>query len=234
MVTYVVPSVPGLVVLDAIHWIQANIDGDLAVRWNCKAAICGSCSAEINGFPRLMCKTRIDGLPKGDISVHPMRTFPLIKDLVTDVSWNYTIKKKIPPFTPPADAPSPWTVYQEDLGRLSEFRGCIECWLCQDVCHVLRDHERFTQYYGPRFFVHEAYLAMHPMDTLDRVPLDKPASGLGLCNVTYCCTEVCPQHIKITENAIIPLKERLVDRSYDPILWVSRKLRRRAEKGRRT
>lgn len=64
MVTYVVPAVPGMVVLDAIHWIQAYIDGDLAVRWNCKAAICGSCSAEINGFPRLMCRTRIDATRK--------------------------------------------------------------------------------------------------------------------------------------------------------------------------
>jgi succinate dehydrogenase / fumarate reductase iron-sulfur subunit len=108
MVTYVVPAVPGMVVLDAIHWIQAYIDGDLAVRWNCKAAICGSCSAEINGFPRLMCKTRIDALPKEDIWVHPLRTFPLIKDLVTDVSWNYRIKEQIPPFTPPPDVPSPW------------------------------------------------------------------------------------------------------------------------------
>lgn len=186
MVTYVVPAVPGMVVLDAIHWIQAYIDGDLAVRWNCKAAICGSCSTEINGFPRLMCKTRIDALPKEDIWVHPLRTFPLIKDLVTDVSWNYRIKEQIPPFTPPPDVPSPWTIYQEDVDRLGEFRKCIECWLCQDVCHVLRQHELFTQYYGPRFFVGEAYLAMHPMDTLDRVPIDKLTSGLGLCNVTKC------------------------------------------------
>src|SRR5690349_22869397 len=105
---YAVPPKEGMVVLDAIHYIQAHHDTDLACRWNCKAAKCGSCSAEINGKPRLMCKTRVDELPEGPITVRPMKTFPLIKDLVTDVSHNYVVNASIPGFTPAPDDGSPW------------------------------------------------------------------------------------------------------------------------------
>src|SRR5262249_40030127 len=102
---YKVEITPGMVVLDALHQIQATQQPDLAVRWNCKAGKCGSCSAEVNGKPRLTCKTRMDSLPTDKpITVYPMKSFPVIKDLVTDVSWNYRINKKIPPFTPRADA----------------------------------------------------------------------------------------------------------------------------------
>ncbi len=225
MIEYRVPVVEGMVVLDAIHWIQANVDQDLAVRWNCKAAKCGSCSAEINGRPRLMCKTRVDAYPEREIWVQPMRTFPLIKDLVTDVAWNYQVNKQIAAFAPPAGQPAPWRMMQEDVSRLYEFRKCIECFLCQDVCHVLRDKDEKARYYGPRFMVREAYLDMHPMDTLDRTRSVKEDAGIAMCNITKCCTDVCPEHIHITDNAIIPLKERVVDEYFDPVLWIGRKLR---------
>ncbi|MGH2448778.1 MAG: succinate dehydrogenase/fumarate reductase iron-sulfur subunit [Chloroflexota bacterium] len=221
---YLVPAVTGMVVLDAMHYIQAYLDGSLAVRWNCKAAKCGSCSAEINGFPKLMCKTRIDDYVGMDIHVHPMRAFPVIKDLVTNVSWNYEVNKRITPFTPPADDPAPWTMQQEDVDRLYEPRRCIECWLCQDTCHVLRNHHEMGEYFGPRYMVRYQYLAMHPKDTVDRVPAIKNKAGIGSCNITKCCQEVCPEHIKITDDAIIPLKERVVDEYYDPIRWVIRKI----------
>src|SRR5881397_2010983 len=98
---YTVPVAPGMVVLDALHYIQGHLSSDLAVRWNCKAARCGSCSAEVNGRPRLMCKTRLDTYAGQRIHVAPIRAFPTIKDLVTDVAWNYRVNKEIPPFTPP-------------------------------------------------------------------------------------------------------------------------------------
>jgi succinate dehydrogenase / fumarate reductase iron-sulfur subunit len=221
---YQVPAVEGMVVLDAMHWIQAHVDGDLAVRWNCKAAKCGSCSAEINGFPKLMCKTRLDDFQGQVVYVHPMRTFPVIKDLVTDVSWNYEVNKRIAPFTPDDREASPWTMYQEDVDRLYEPRKCIECFLCQDVCHVLRNHGEMSSYFGPRFMVRYQYLAMHPKDTLDRRGAVKNKGGLGLCNITKCCQEVCPEHIKITDNSIIPLKERVADVYFDPVRWAARKL----------
>lgn len=222
-VDYQVPIAPGMVVLDAVHYIQGHQAPDLAVRWNCKAAKCGSCSAEINGRPRLMCKTRLDDLPLAQpIIVNPMKSFPLIKDLVTDVSWNYEVNKKIPPFTPrPAVE---WNMKQEDVDRVQEFRKCIECFLCQNTCHVLRDHEKHRQYGGPRFFVRIAGLEMHPLDGESRTALLKEELGIGFCNITKCCTEVCPEEIHITDNAIIPLKERVVDEYYDPIQWVWRKL----------
>jgi succinate dehydrogenase / fumarate reductase, iron-sulfur subunit len=223
IVEYQVPAIEGMVVLDAMHYIQAHMAGDLAVRWNCKAAKCGSCSAEINGRPKLMCKTRLDDYRGMEIHVAPMRTFPIIKDLVTDVSWNYEVNKKIAPFTPDDNDPSPWTMYQGDVERLYEPRKCIECFLCQDVCHVLRDHDGKNQYFGPRFMVRYQYLAMHPKDTLDRRAAVRHKAGIGMCNVTKCCQEVCPEHIHITDNSIIPLKERVADVYFDPLRKILRK-----------
>jgi len=220
-VEYVVESREGMVVLDAIHEIQRTQAKDLAVRWNCKAAKCGSCGAEVNGKPSLMCKTRLDHFPPEEpIVVEPLRAFPLIRDLVTDVSWNYEVNRKIPPFTPIEDAD--WLIGQEDVDRMSEFRRCIECFLCQDVCHVLRDHRLQRRYFGPRFMIRIASLEMHPLDALDRRELVEHAGGIALCNVTRCCSEVCPEGIHITDNAIIPLKERVIDRSGDPLVKLGR------------
>jgi succinate dehydrogenase / fumarate reductase, iron-sulfur subunit len=223
LVDYEVEAETGMVVLDAVLEIQRSQAQDLAVRWNCKAAKCGSCSAEVNGRPRLMCKTRLDHLPEHQpIIVGPLRAFPVIRDLVTDVSWNYEVNKRIPPFTPKPDAD--WSIGQADVDRVAEFRKCIECFLCQDVCHILRDHRLHGSYFGPRFLVRVASLEMHPLDSLDRTELVSDQGGLGLCNITKCCTEVCPEGIHITDNAIIPLKERVVDRRYDPLLKLVRRI----------
>ena len=216
----------GMVVLDAVHQIQAESAGDLAARWNCKAGKCGSCSAEINGMPKLMCMTRMHDLPTDTpITIEPMRTFPLIKDLVTDVSWNYRVKEEIARLKPrKADIPSAteggtgqWRMDQGDVERVQEFRKCIECFLCQDVCHVLRNHHMHGEFIGPRFLTYAAALEMQPIDTDDRLAYLKDKGGIGLCNITKCCTKVCPEEIHITDNAIIPLKERVVDRFYDPV-----------------
>jgi succinate dehydrogenase / fumarate reductase, iron-sulfur subunit len=222
MVDYKVPLAPGMVVLDALHYIQGHLAPDLAVRWNCKAAKCGSCSAEVNGRPRLTCKTRLDSLPMDEpITVLPLKSFPRIKDLVTDVSWNYVVNKKIPPFQQKPG--TEWNFYQVDVDRGQEFRKCIECFLCQNVCHVLREHDDKKAFGGPRFFVRVAGLEMHPLDGVNRIPLLRNELGIGLCNITKCCTEVCPEEIHITDNAIIPLKERVVDQFYDPLTMLFRK-----------
>jgi len=221
----------GEVVLDVIHRIQATQLPDLAVRWNCKAGKCGSCSAEINGRPKLMCMTRMNTFAEGEtVTVTPMRTFPVIRDLVTDVSYNYEKARQIPAFAPPEGlAPGEYRMQQVDVGRSQEFRKCIECFLCQDVCHVIRDHEDNKQAFaGPRFLIRAAELDMHPLDArTDRAEFARDSQGIGLCNITKCCTDVCPEHIKITDNAIIPMKERVVDRKYDPLVWLGSKIRRR-------
>jgi succinate dehydrogenase / fumarate reductase, iron-sulfur subunit len=225
---YTTEAIDGMVVLDAVQQIQAEQANDLAVRWNCKAGKCGSCSAEINGKPRLMCMTRLDELPADEpVSVEPMRAFPHVRDLVTDVSWNFRVKPKITRFTPrPPDAPDgTWRVAQEDVDRVQEFRKCIECFLCQDVCHVLRDHHKHDEFIGPRFLVYAAALEMHPLDTADRTAQLKEEHGIGYCNITKCCTKVCPEHITITDNAIIPLKERVVDEFFDPLKALVRLVR---------
>lgn len=222
-VDYPVDVETGWVVLDAVLAVQARKAPDLAVRWNCKAAKCGSCSAEVNGTPRLMCKTRLDDLDLSKpVVVHPLKAFPHVKDLVTDVSWNYEVNKKIKPFTPAKDAD--FTYYQEDADRVQEFRKCIECFLCQNVCQVLRNHDAHDRFYGPRFFVRLAGLEMHPLDTADRLSEIDRDAGVFLCNINKCCTTVCPEDIHITDNAIIPLKERVIDRTFDPIRKIVSKL----------
>ena len=218
----------GMVVLDVIHRIQAEKANDMAVRWNCKAGKCGSCTVEINGKPKLACMTRMNEYDDDEtISIRPIRSFPIMRDLVADVSWNYEQNKRIAPFKPDTtkkDSNGDYHMMQEDVDRIQEFRKCIECYLCQNVCHVLRDHDRKDSFVGPRFMIRAAGLDMHPLDTEDRIPAVKDEYGSGMCNITRCCTEVCPEHIQITDNGIIPMKERVVDRYYDPLKWLTRKL----------
>ena len=123
-------------------------------------------------------------------------------------------------------------MFQDDIERVQEFRKCIECFLCQNVCHVIRDHEENKpRFAGPRLFIRYAELEMHPLDTGDRRDLLQERTGLGLCNITKCCSEVCPEDIHITDNAIIPLKERVVDRKYDPIARLARMIKARQSRG---
>ena len=228
---YTVEVNEGEVVLDIIHRLQATQTPDLAVRWNCKAGKCGSCSAEINGRPRLLCMTRMSTFSEDDVvTVTPLRAFPVVRDLVTDVSFNYQKARQVPAFAPPKGVqPGEYRMMQEDVSRSQEFRKCIECFLCQDTCHVVRDHEENKPAFaGPRFLMRIAELDMHPLDTADRAPSAQDEHGLGYCNITKCCTEVCPEHIKITDNALIPLKERVVSRKYDPIVWLGSKISRRS------
>jgi succinate dehydrogenase / fumarate reductase iron-sulfur subunit len=227
---YTVEVNEGEVVLDIIHRIQATQAGDLAVRWNCKAGKCGSCSAEINGRPRLLCMTRMSTFDESEtVTITPLRAFPVMRDLVTDVSFNYTKAREVPSFTPPKDLqPGDYRMQQVDVERSQEFRKCIECFLCQNTCHVVRDHEENKQAFsGPRYLMRVAELDMHPLDVLDRKDMAQEDFGLGYCNITKCCTEVCPEHIKITDNALIPMKERVADRKYDPVVWLGNKLFRR-------
>jgi len=221
----------GEVVLDIIHRLQATQTPDLACRWNCKAGKCGSCSMEINGMPRLGCMTRMSTFEEAEtVTITPLRTFPIIRDLVTDVSFNYQKARETPAFAPPkALEPGQYRMQQVDVERSQEFRKCIECFLCQNTCHVVRDHEENkAEFSGPRYFIRAAELDMHPLDArTDRKEYAQQHQGLGYCNITKCCTEVCPEHIKITDNAIIPMKERVVDRRYDPLVWLGRKIFRR-------
>jgi succinate dehydrogenase / fumarate reductase, iron-sulfur subunit len=217
---YVTPVDEGMVVLDAVHRIQAQQAPELAVRWNCKAGKCGSCSAEINGSPKLMCMTRLSDLNLDmPVILEPMHAFSSIRDLVTDVSWNFRVKKTIKKFRPrsPDASDGTWRIQQADVDRVQEFRKCIECFLCQDVCHVLREHHKHDEFIGPRYLVYAAALEMHPLDSEDRVTDLKDKHNIGYCNITTCCRQVCPEFITITENAIIPLKERVADEFYDPL-----------------
>ncbi len=233
LVDFDVEVYEGEVVLDVIHRLQATQAPDLAVRWNCKAGKCGSCSAEINGRPCLLCMTRMSTLPPEQaVTITPMRTFPIIRDLVTDVSYNYEKAREVRAFVPPKGVqPGEYRMQQVDVERSQEFRKCIECFLCQDVCHVIRDHEDNKESYsGPRFLMRVTELEMHPLDAAEEEGVDRrkeaqDSHGLGFCNITKCCTEVCPEHIKITDNALIPMKERVADLRFDPLTRLFRRKR---------
>lgn len=226
LVSYKCEITEGMVVLDAIHRIQADQANDLACRWNCKAGKCGSCSVEINGKPKLACMTRMNEFEEDQtVVITPLKSFPVIKDIVTDVSWNYEQNKKITPFSPSKkDKEKDFVMMQKDVDRVQHFRKCIECYLCQNVCHVVRDNDAKEKFVGPRFMTRLASLEMHPYDRADRISDIKNDHGSGMCNITKCCTEVCPEEIQITDDAIIPLKERVVDRFYDPITMLFRKI----------
>tara|TARA_Y100000758_G_scaffold219754_1_gene158280 strand:+ start:451 stop:1197 length:747 start_codon:yes stop_codon:yes gene_type:complete len=226
LVNYKCKVTEGMVVLDAIHKIQSNQANDLACRWNCKAGKCGSCSVEINGKPKLACMTRMNEFEEEQtVVITPLKAFPVIKDIVSDVSWNYKQNEKIIPFSPSKkDKEKDFVMMQKDIDRVQHFRKCIECYLCQNVCHVIRDNDTKENFVGPRFMARLASLEMHPYDRADRIPDIKNDHGSGMCNITKCCTEVCPEEIQITDDAIIPLKERVVDRFYDPITILFRKI----------
>ena len=142
-------------------------------------------------------------------------------------SFNYEMAKQVPAFEPrEREADGTYRMDQVDIDRGQEFHKCIECFLCQNVCHVIRDHEENKEHFaGPRLFIRYAELEMHPLDVNDRRDLLQDSMGLGMCNITKCCTEVCPENISITDNAIIPLKERVASKRYDPIMWLGRKIR---------
>ena len=226
LVNYKCKVTEGMVVLDVIHKIQSNQANDLACRWNCKAGKCGSCSVEINGKPKLACMTRMNEFEEEQtVVITPLKAFPVIKDIVSDVSWNYKQNEKIIPFSPSEkDKEKDFVMMQKDVDRVQHFRKCIECYLCQNVCHVIRDNDTKENFVGPRFMARLASLEMHPYDRADRIPDIKNDHGSGMCNITKCCTEVCPEEIQITDDAIIPLKERIVDRFYDPITILFRKI----------
>ena len=226
LVNYKCEVTEGMVVLDAIHKIQSNQANDLACRWNCKAGKCGSCGVEINGKPKLACMTRMNEFEEEQtVVITPLKAFPVIKDIVSDVSWNYKQNEKIIPFSPSEkDKEKDFVMMQKDVDRVQHFRKCIECYLCQNVCHVIRDNDTKENFVGPRFMARLASLEMHPYDRADRIPDIKNDHGSGMCNITKCCTEVCPEEIQITDDAIIPLKERVVDRFYDPITILFRKI----------
>ena len=184
LVDYTVEVNEGEVILDIIHRLQATQAGDLAVRWNCKAGKCGSCSAEVNGKPRLMCMNRMSTYAEDEtVTVTPLRGFPVTKDLVTNVTYNYEKARQIPAFAPPAGvAPGEYRMQQIDVERSQEFRKCIECFLCQNTCHVSRDHEENKEAFaGPRFFIRAAELDMHPLDARDdRANFARDSQGLDV------------------------------------------------------
>ena len=204
---------------------QAN---DLACRWNCKAGKCGSCSAEINGKPRLMCMTRLNDLDPVDAGHRRADAGVPADPRPGDRRVVELPRQDADQEVQAAQARRAGRHLADGAGGRRPRAGVPQVHRVLPVPgRVPRparppDHEEFI---GPRFFVYTAALEMHPLDTEDRVPELKQAQGIGYCNITKCCTKVCPEQITITDNAIIPLKERVVDRYYDPLKRLFRMFR---------
>ena len=225
-----VPVEEGMVVLDALHWIQGHGAPDLAVRWNCKAAKCGSCSAEVDGRPRLTCKTRLSDFDLEEpITVEPMRAFP-------DQGPRH---RRVVELRGQQDDPAVHAPGGCPAGRLALAAGGHQPGPGIPQVHRVfpvpgrlprpaqsRDRQAL---HGPALPRSGGGSEMHPVDQADRREYLKDSGGIGYCNITKCCTEVCPEHIKITDNAIILLKERVADEYYDPLRWAWRRLRGRDE-----
>ncbi len=208
--SYNIPFEHGMRAIDAIHYIQENFDGTLAFRANCNSGRCGSDAVEVDGMPVLACKHEIKKGTK-EIAIRPLKAFPVIKDLVVDLSKTMERASDIPCFVPNKKGNGFWKLRQEDVQEVRELRKCIECFICHDVCHVIRDHEK--DYIGPRFAVKAAALDKHPMDALKNRYKILENKGIWLCNISRCCQENCPEKIRITDDAIIFSKERNVDDS---------------------
>ena len=231
LVDYTTTIAPGMVVLDAIHQIQAEQANDLAVRWNCKAGKCGSCSAEVNGVPKLMCMTRLNELPLDQpvtrraharVSAHPRPGDRRVVELRRQEADQEVHGPGRPtPRTARGAWPSPMSI----ASRNSASASSASC--ARTSATSCRDHQMHEEFIGPRFLVYTAALEMHPLDVEDRLGDLRRRDGIGLCNITKCCTSVCPENITITDNAIIPLKERVVDRFFDPLEWLLKNLSRR-------
>ena len=225
---------PGEVVLDIIHRVQATQAGDLAV------------PLELQGRQVRLVQRRDQRQAAADVpdagwaTSRRTRSSPSRRCAPSrsSATWSPTCPSttrrpaQIPHFTPqPREEDGTYRMQQIDVERSQEFRKCIECFLCQDVCHVIRDHEDNKEAFaGPRFLMRIAELDMHPLDTVDRKEFAQQEAGLGMCNITKCCTEVCPEGIHITDNALIPMKERVVDRKYDPVTWLGNTIKRRLPK----
>ena len=223
-----------MVVLDAVHDIQATQANDLACRWNCKAGKCGSCSAEVNGMPKLMCMTRMSDLPLDKpITIEPMKAFPVVKDLITDVSWNFRGEEKDQEIQTAAARCAGWHLADAtgghrsragipEMHRVFSLPGCLP--RAARSSHARRIHR--TAFSDLRRGAGDAsarYRESHRQNCARRTASD-------YCNITKCCTKVCPENIQITDNGIIPLKERVVDEFYDPLGWFWRWLKRKKDR----
>ena len=204
LVSYPVPYKKGMRVLDGLRYVQEYIDSTLAFRWNCRAGTCGSCTARVNGKPVLTCKTEVTDKTT-DLVVEPLKTLPIVKDLLTNPDEVDTKLNQMKPwFIPKTKGKEISGLYEEQVFDSQEMKRCIHCYACFDVCPVVRAGK---DYIGPKTIVNVAAYEMHPKDDGNRMKgLEK--NGLWNCIMSGCCSDVCPQNIKIAQNAIPFSKEK--------------------------
>lgn len=211
-VEYEIPKREGMKVLDILNYIYENYDDSFAFRKGCRNLQCGSCGVIVNGREVLACEKTVE---EDTLKIEPLKTFPLIKDLVVDVSRS-TLKQKyeIRPYISRFESfEKPWEIPQEEAQEVIDYRKCIDCELCVSVCPVIRTvPEKLA---GPSIFTELAGLDKDRRDELDRVSL---AYGEDLYNCIMCgkCTEVCPKDIEVKES-IHYLRERAVAKGIGPL-----------------
>ncbi|MCS7172878.1 MAG: succinate dehydrogenase iron-sulfur subunit [Armatimonadetes bacterium] len=206
---YEVPVDPFDRVLDALHYIKANLDGSLALRRSCAHGICGSDAMVINGRNRLACKVLIKDLgPR--ITVEPLRGLPVIKDLVVDMEPFFQKYRQVMPWLVPDDPPPPQERRQtpEERARYEDTTKCILCAVCTTACPIFWGTGEFL---GPAALVaaHRFIFDSRDRAAQQRLQILADRSGVFRCRTVFNCTEACPQGIEITK-AIQELKQAII------------------------
>ena len=194
--SYEVPIREEWVILDALNYIKDRIDGTLTFRWSCRMGICGSCGYTINNEPKLGCATFLTQYGRGPIRIEPLRNFPIVRDLVVEITEFMEKLKKV----------KPWLIHEDGNGageylqtpdQLEEFRQysmCINCLLCYAACPVYGLDPLFA---GPAAL---ALAQRYNMDSRDqgsdeRLDILSQHDGIWGCTFVGECTEVCPKHV---------------------------------------
>ena len=194
-----VPIVPALTVLDALYYILDNVDGSLAFRASCRSAVCGSCAMYINGRYRLACNTQVSVLLPGDITVSPLPSFPVIKDLVVDLDPFWEQLERIKPYlirrTPPPE--KEFLVDPKNRNSIDEMLDCILCAACFSSCPVVWLDKRFI---GPAQMVKAYRFVQDARDqgANERLPILDTTHGVWRCHTVFNCTDACPKNINCT------------------------------------
>ncbi|CRZ18664.1 succinate dehydrogenase/fumarate reductase iron-sulfur subunit [Mycolicibacterium neworleansense] len=195
---YDVPLTREWAVLDGLNYIKDRLDGTLSFRWSCRMGICGSCGMTVNGEPKLACATfLVDYLP-GPVRVEPMRNFPVIRDLVVDISDFMTKLPRVKPWIiRENDEPAEDDEYRQTPAELDEFKQfsmCINCMLCYSACPVYALDPDFL---GPAAI---ALAQRYNLDSRDEGEEDRrdvlaAADGAWACTYVGECSVACPKGV---------------------------------------
>jgi fumarate reductase iron-sulfur subunit len=193
---YDVPLRQDWAVLDGLNHIKDHIDGTLSYRWSCRMGICGSCGMTVNGDPRLTCATFLTDCGPGPVTVEPLRNFPVVRDLVVEITDFMTKLPRVQPWIVGGDTPAEGENLQtpEQMDEYQQYSMCINCMLCYSACPVYGLEPEFL---GPAAI---ALAQRYNLDSRDhgghqRLDVLAAADGVWSCTFVGECTTACPKGV---------------------------------------